>query len=379
MSASALLLGRLCVVPFIVTGLLTSVATALSYTTTTTSSSVQVGIVTWNLLAPCYTVHRKYLNSINKGDDSHDYLEWPYRQRLIVDILKQQSPTNDIICLQEVQIDLWDELQAAFNDTHTTLVQHQHKNQQSRNKPPHPVACAIMVRRTQWTVVHTESRSRALWCRLEHRSLGMPLDVACVHLDAGVNKDATRWNQLKSLLKRIHSHQYNSNSNNETTTKVPLILAGDFNFNHSPLPPPQRSSSSTTTTTCHPLYHILATGQIPQVLPWNRQQQERIHLPSTTLLPSWTRLLPLIHVQASQQQPTFAGGAILDSIWVSSDFQVLSTWNYKNENDRVERRRRRCEDGTTCFLPQPWPNRDVPSDHIPIGVMLTIHSQFANK
>lgn len=277
-----------------------------------TALASQVGIVTWNLLAPQYAV--KY---------QKDYLEWSYRQALIVDILKQ-SPTNDIICLQEVQVDLWDDLRAAFHHTHKPLLQH----------VQHPVVCAILVRREQWTVLHTESRSRALLCILKHRATGIPWYIACVHLEAGADKDETRWNQLKSLLQRVHYYQ---NERNET---APLVLTGDFNLWHA---------------ASHPLYQILATGKIPQVLPWDTQ---RLWLES----PPWTRLLPLTDVQASQQQPTFAGGSILDFIWVTPDIKVEYTWKH----GKVAR----CADGT--YPPQPWPSPTVPSDHVPIGAMLNI-------
>lgn len=284
-------------------------------------SSHNVGIVTWNLLAPQYAVAPKYPHH-NK-----DYLDWSYRQSLIVDIL-QQSPTNDIICLQEVQVDLWEDLQAAFNDTYTTILQQVQQ---------HPVVCAVLVRREHWNVLHTESRSRALLCILEHRASGVPWYVACVHLEAGAEKDETRWNQLKSLLQRVQHHQ--SERNDKEVGKSPLVITGDFNL--------WQSKS-------HPLYQILATGRIPQVLPWDTQ---RIWLES----PSWTQLLPLVDVQASQQQPTFAGGSILDYIWVSPHIQVGSRWKHGS----VVRRR-----DDEKYPPQAWPSQSVPSDHIPIGVRL---------
>ncbi|GAX18677.1 hypothetical protein FisN_10Hh110 [Fistulifera solaris] len=287
-----------------------SIATALI-----PSSSQSVGIVTWNLLAPQYAVAPKY--------SSKDHLDWSYRQPLIIDILKQ-SPTNDFICLQEVQVDKWEDLRAAFQDTHTTILQH---------VAHHPVACAILVRSTHWKVVHTESRSRALLCILKHRTSGQPWYVACVHLEAGADKDETRFNQLKSLLQRVHYHQ------SERNQSAPLIITGDFNL---------------WEAAAHPIYQILATGRIPQALPWDHQ---KIWLEA----PSWAQqLLPLIDTQASQQQPTFAGGSILDYIWVSSVLRVEDRWRYGN----VVRRR----DGT--YPLQSWPNEQVPSDHIPVGVLL---------
>ena len=289
---------------------------------TALASSHNVGVVTWNLLAPQYAVAPKYPHH-NK-----DYLDWSYRQSLIVEIL-QQSPTNDIICLQEVQVDMWDDLQAAFNNTYTTILQ----------QGQHPVVCAILVRQNHWNVLHTESRSRALLCILEHRASGVPWYVACVHLEAGADKDETRWNQLKSLLQRVQYHQ-----NERQQPMGPLVITGDFNL--------WQSAS-------HPIYQVLATGRIPQVLPWDTQ---RIWLES----PPWTQLLPLVDVQASQQQPTFAGGSILDYIWVSPDMEVASRWKHGH----VVRRR---ADGT--YPPQLWPSQVVPSDHVPIGVMLKMETQ----
>lgn len=280
--------------------------------------SHNVGIVTWNLLAPQYAVAPKY------SHHNKDYLAWSYRQSLIVDIL-QQSPTNDIICLQEVQVDLWEDLQAAFNHTYTTILQ----------KVQHPVACAVLVRQEQWNVLHTESRSRALLCILEHRTSGVTWYVACVHLEAGADKDETRWNQLRSLLQRV---QYHQSERQEFTG--PLVITGDFNL---------------WQTASHPIYQILATGRIPQILPWDTQ---RIWLES----PSWIQLLPLMDVQASQKQPTFAGGSILDYIWVSPHLEVESRWKHGNNV---------CL-GDGAYSPQTWPSQLVPSDHVPIGVMLKL-------
>ena len=67
------------------------------------SASRQASLVTWNLLAPQYAVRSKFPWA------SDEVLRWEARRQLIVRQLAAMDA--DALCLQEVEVALWDELQ----------------------------------------------------------------------------------------------------------------------------------------------------------------------------------------------------------------------------------------------------------------------------
>ena len=66
------------------------------------SASRQASLVTWNLLAPQYAVRSKFPWA------SDEVLRWEARRQLIVRQLAAMDA--DALCLQEVEVALWDEL-----------------------------------------------------------------------------------------------------------------------------------------------------------------------------------------------------------------------------------------------------------------------------
>ena len=62
----------------------------------------QLSLVSWNLLAPAYASPTKYSYA------SRSDLSWPRRQARIVERLAEIDA--DVVCLQEVQTALWEEL-----------------------------------------------------------------------------------------------------------------------------------------------------------------------------------------------------------------------------------------------------------------------------
>ena len=222
----------------------------------------QLRLVSWNLLAPMYASPPKFPRS----DPLH--LDWPsHRKPLIVrTLLKSEA---DIICLQEVQTDLWPDLLHSLAGQYHGILQNVTRG--------HAVANAVLIKKKPLQnkkknhstttgsiattadginvnndldlvaeVLEVESRSRALIvvlranyhhnhnhnvrCEigantadddqkdfsataktplLPSQSPPPPLlFLANLHLEAGYGKkhDQTRYYQLQSLLKRLHKH-----------------------------------------------------------------------------------------------------------------------------------------------------------------------------
>jgi endonuclease/exonuclease/phosphatase family metal-dependent hydrolase len=227
-------------------------------------------LISWNLLAPPYCVPAKY----PWCDPRH--LEWDYRKALIVQQLTYSQA--DILCLQEVQVDLFSDLLASLqlHGNYTGVLQNV--------TGEHQVGCAIVIRNKNnysssspfvapvLEVVRVESRSRALLAVLKQQpppptvSSSSPekrysattkekeenvpppppsfLYLCNVHLEAGMTyeDELVRYHQLKSLFKRLkYQCQQDGISSiiDDGTTEEdvpPIVLAGDFNMMyHNPL------------------------------------------------------------------------------------------------------------------------------------------------
>jgi mRNA deadenylase 3'-5' endonuclease subunit Ccr4 len=315
-----------------------------------------IRLLTWNLLAPLYASASKYPRS----DPS--YLDWSYRKpRILQTILDSEA---DIICLQEVQIDLWED----FCMPGYTAISQNMTDQ-------HPVGCAVLIRSNQnWKVVATESRSRALIVVLEDQAQEQQrLYLAVVHLEAGYEKEETRWNQMKSLLKRVHRHVGKNDDSNPA-----IVLAGDFN----------------TCTRSSPLFSVLS-GNCQDGLLQKRKLPMWKGLSSFfssdltkktsagNNQPPWKRILPLVNVhQSDRPDLTYAGGSVLDYIWISPGaIQVHETLSWSpridayNQKDSAYKQK---DSGKELCPPQPWPSKECPSDHVPIGAVFSLKTSQSN-
>jgi len=271
-------------------------------------------LVSWNLLAPVYATPEKFPRS--NADD----LKWSFRQPRILSRLKDTDA--DVLFLQEVQIDLWEELYSELQSRgYNGILQEVARG--------HPIANAVLVRDGFAEIVAHESRSRVLIVILDCQ--GRHLYLANVHLDAGYghDKDETRFNQIQSLMKRLYKHVQ------EIGSKEPcIVIAGDFNM---------RSNNA--------VYHLLQTGTLPD----NQSVTDRVVLPQLPLLPLF---------DAYQQQPptpgpvrmTYTGGAVLDYMWISKYLRPVETW--QSHPDAANE------------LYANWPSDQHPSDHLPIGAWL---------
>ena len=288
------------------------VSSLLAYTADLCVHSLvpQVSLVSWNVLAPKFVETTKY-------PWAEGNLDWSIREPRIVKELTDIDA--DVICLQEVQVDLWDHLLSQLRGYEGTL------QKMERN---HPVANAILIRRGL-KIVRTESRSRALIAVLiDEKESSSPLYLANVHLEAGSsdNADIIRFNQVRSLWKRL-DNQVNKDAKSDLSPAI--VITGDCNM--------LRGT---------PLYTFLETGVDPrgveihaQCWPLNDAYQQHP--------PPW----------GPEVDMTYRSGHLLDYVWVSHSITVLRTMPVKDAVSPVE--------------VKDWPSSENPSDHIPIGAILS--------
>jgi CCR4-NOT transcription complex subunit 6 len=310
------------------------------------SAPTEFRILSWNLLAPMFAPAEKYRYS------DPDCLPWSYRQPRILARLKAWNP--DIICLQEMQLDLWDDFLAQMEGYQGVI---QKEKSSKRDLPVN----AVLVRDGCAEIVRTESRSRALIVVLKPTPTtvidevdedGDHIFLANVHLEAGFDRDETRYFQIRSLMKQLekqvlldkpdHGKDVDSDSDSDSDNSEPaVILAGDFNM----------------FSTDDIIYDLLTIGHLP-----DDDDGDDI-LVADTLPEPFLPLLPLR--DAYRQCPpvpgpvlmTYRGGAVLDYIWLSSSFTVQETWQAHPVAAKSLRRT--------------WPNPNQPSDHLPVGAVLS--------
>jgi mRNA deadenylase 3'-5' endonuclease subunit Ccr4 len=257
----------------------------------------------------------------------------------------EEAMKPDIVCLQEVQVNLFSDLLQALTPTYEGVIQNVSGG--------HNVATAILLRNScPFRFKRVESRSRALIAVLEDKdnvadttdAAGLncyrSLYLCSVHLDADKNWDrqsrefhgAQRQNQLKSLLKRL-TNQCNLDKAN--VEKVPVIIAGDFNLMRD-----------------DPLHKSLADGEL--------SSRNKIRLHDTYMEAERQDQLPvpLYRCDAIRDQgrlvKTYRGGAVLDYIWATDEVKVLCTLL--------------CHPSSSTMGVEKWPSHDHPSDHIPVAV-----------
>ena len=424
-----------------------------------------IRLLTWNLLAPIYATPTKYpfaccqTTAAGTTTKTFNHLDWKTaRQPKIIQTLLQSQA--DLICLQEIQLDLWDEFwhefcSAASATTAAATTATTSASDCSNKKLPtttattthsynsytavvqnvtrqHPVACAILVKQTSFRVLRVESRSRACLvvleaeekeqqqakktttgkkqqppqCELDDTSSSSfstrnnkqlssssssspasreakktkkkRLYLATVHLEAGYEKQDTRWNQIKSLLKRCYRHmeldvaadeednddRYKSNKDIAAAiAQQPLILAGDFNM---------------WTRQCA-LYHTLVGMETDNYLDMFRHHKRSDNNKNNnnnekeTTSCTWeTTLLPLHNVHQHDRPPlTYAGGSVLDYCWERNLLDYKPYWPVLQQQQQHPLELVEFSDHATedeLMPAQAWPSQHVPSDHLPIGV-----------
>lgn len=276
----------------------------------------QVSLVTWNLLAPHFALPSKY----PWADEG--VLDWDKRESLIVEELT--AIDADIICLQEVQVDLWDHL-CSLLDGYDGVFQNMTRD--------HPVANAILVKRGGLKIIRTESRSRALIAVLvDETESSSPLYLANAHLEAGCGdaSEVTRFNQVRSLCKRLYVHVH-KDPDKKSNDAPAIVITGDCNM--------LRFS---------PVYTFLKTGSFQDA------RGVKIKAPCLPLRDAYLEHPPPWGPKALM---SYRSGHLLDYVWVSDSIKVLRTMPVK--------------DAVSTGGQKEWPSADNPSDHIPIGAILS--------
>lgn len=300
-----------------------------------------VSIVSWNLLAPSFAQPSKYPWA--KPTD----LDWVHREAKIVKQLSEMDA--DIVCLQEVEVALWDGMLRQLDDLG-------YEGVLQETKRGHPVANAVLLRRGLLRVVRTESRSRALITvlaaceqpgpaapisgagfrtavRESARPLS-PLYLGNVHLEAGGDKGTTRLNQLRSLLRRMKSQQ---EVDDTAAADAPLLLTGDFNFD--------RSAD---------LHRFLSSGSLPNSGVSAPLSPRKMASP---LLPLRDAYLETPPPWGPALRSSYRNGRLLDYVWTSPSLSVVRTMPV-------------C-DFAGSSQPHQLPSSMHPSDHLPIGALVS--------
>ena len=320
----------------------------------------QCSLVTWNLLAPHFAPPEKYPWS-NPAE-----LAWPARQDKIIERLAELDA--DVICLQEVEVKLWPELL-------TRLSKLGYDGELQKMSSGHPIANAVLVHHGRLQVVRTESRSRVLITVLRDptRERAPPLYLANCHLEAGGTEKAaaTRLYQLRSLLRRLDLQcamdvanelgRPNALAPGIDGQDAALVLAGDFNFDRSSeLHAFLRGSENREAAEVERRSTAGdgAKGRAPARGTAGQKQQRRAAKPSTHgLLPLRDAYLESPPPWGPPLRATYRNGRLLDFVFVSRTVEVLRTMPM-------------CE---LASSPQPKqvPSATMPSDHLPIGAVLT--------
>jgi endonuclease/exonuclease/phosphatase family metal-dependent hydrolase len=258
----------------------------------------------------------------------------------------------DIVCLQEVDVDLFPDLVGSLYPVFDGVLQ--------RVDRKHNVATAVFVRlASPLRIVRDESRSRAQIVVLEVGAAGPTaqpsrsphyLYLCNVHLDAGAKKSdpklrrfhqEQRHNQLKSLLHRV---DLQCRRDMTTIRDVPIVVAGDFNMlRTNPLHGSLGSGSLVVNGT------VRLTDTYLEAERHGRGSKPMFR----TRVAGETTATATTHRNVVMKK-TFWGGSLLDYIWTSDRVQVLETLAFHPRSLRS---------GTDAV-----PSKDHPSDHFPIGI-----------
>ena len=270
-------------------------------------------------------------------------LEWDHRKSLIADKLLDEETKTDIVCLQEVQVDLFSDLLTSLSPVFDGVIQNVTSG--------HNVGTAVLVRNScNMKIKRVESRSRALIATLENEENEKKIYICSVHLNADKSQDPKkreyhqkqRQCQLKSLLKRIN---YACKLDKQIINEAHILVAGDFNMLRE-----------------NPLHELLTEGNV------SPSAQVSLHDAYFEAERHNRHSIPVYHQSSSEEGnsieeksksdqhlvKTYKGGAILDYIWTSEKVKVVDTLLYHPSASTV---------GT-----EKWPCDDHPSDHLPIGI-----------
>ena len=219
-------------------------------------------------------------------------------------------------------------------------------SQRNARGDAHRVAVAALI-------TAPRARGARLARRPRGRSRGLPRRrcTANLHLEASADKARSGLAQLRSLLRRLelqaasdaagggHGQGRMSSDVVVDASNTPIVLAGDHNFD--------RSSE---------LHTFLSTGEMPAGPDANGQRRPKTRR-GQALLPLRDAYLKTPPPWGPKLRSSYRNGRILDFVWTSDAVDVLRTMPV-------------CELAGSS-QPHQLPSNDHPSDHLPVGALLS--------
>jgi mRNA deadenylase 3'-5' endonuclease subunit Ccr4 len=176
------------------------------------SGEGQFTILSWNILADCFTQPENYMYA-------GEYALWSHRKPLLFDLLSLYNP--DVICLQEMMFVEYPDFEVRLAARGYSGVVQSVKSK-GKGSNDHPVGLATFFRTSKFQLVWQEHRSRCMALGLVFvQPSSQPqhcIAVANVHLESAWKKYNIRFQQLKSLFDQLQKHTFTS-----------VIVLGDFN------------------------------------------------------------------------------------------------------------------------------------------------------
>jgi len=281
-------------------------------------------LISYNILANCWSWPKDYANV----DPQH--LSWEHRKpRLQEEILSFDA---DIVCLQEVDIDLFEDFKQVFEAKgYIALLQ-----QDSKRAKTQKTANATLFKK-DYSLQWSDHRSRALITGLKGAQHGQVVIIANMHLEGNPRKPEQRFFQIRSLLKQIKTWCTNQKQAIATTN---VVICGDFNEDN--------------------------TGSVSQLLSNGKLDKEFID-PLTKIKIATNNLQTEFKLQSAylgqNVEPTFLHPcmtkAAIDFIYFSvPSISCVGVMKVIPENEIKE------------ILNGGLPNKDHSSDHLPVGALL---------
>eukprot|EP00798_Chlamydomonas_sp_ICE-L_P011622 gene11622-34330_t len=262
-----------------------------------TSNPDEFSILSFNVLAD------KYLRGKLVPGVPPEYLQWEHRSKLLDEELGASNA--DIICLQEVEPNRWEEVCALPSLAgYTCLLQDRQKDKEAR-----AIALAIFFKAPRFELLWTESRSRVLLAALRFKDsygLDQVLYLMNLHLEGSPHRPHDRLSQMRSALQRLQQCQQEQQKlGGPPPEDCTTAIVGDFN-----------------STPLGSVYGLLQSGRI-------KGGSTEPHLPGVVLTKTDISH-PYLLQDVYMKEPH---ASLLDFMWASADCEVRAVYNPYGSHD----------------------------------------------
>lgn len=273
---------------------------------------------------------------------------WPLLQRELSEL------DADIVCLQESPIDNWEELNDFMSERGYGAIQ---------QLKPHEVKLALFWRESRLELAWWEERSRALLAELRLLRRGERLEgkdaanasetgqhtlyLANVHLEARPDRAADRVAQLRHGLHRL-VHHIETRAPTEPLEMANVVVAGDFNSTEREAP-------------CE----FLRRGNLP--INYSDGHGVATTKDDTHHPFDFRDVYAAAHAAPPFTRRVDGQGARLDFLWCTSRLGLSAVLRPLPQDLELERM------VVECGLP----NKEMPSDHLPVGAVLELQCAAA--